>query len=319
MDLDITVSEKATGNLLAGAGYSSSEGLILSGSISQNNVFGSGNSLTAAINTSKVNRNIALSYVEPYWTPDGVSRTMEIYDRNVDPSSLPISEYSSSTYGAAIGFGVPITETDTINFGGRYEHTKLTLFDQSPPAYVEFVRQFGFVTNSWIASAGWSRDSRDNILFPNSGYVQSLAGEIGLPLGDLQYYKVNYLGQLFIPMPSSFVGMLRAELGYGGGMQGKTLPFFKAYYAGGVGSVRGYESSSLGPQDIFGNVIGGRRKIIGNAELFFPLPGAKLDQSVRLSVFADAARSITMAISRISNPSGIRSAQALRGIHRWDR
>ena len=290
VDLDVTVTEKSTGNLLAGVGYSSADGVILSGSISQNNVFGTGNSLTAAVNTSKVNRNIALTYVEPYWTPDGVTRTLEIYDKNVDPSSLPIAQYSSTTYGAAIGFGVPITETDTINFGGRVEHTKLALFDTSPPAYVEFVNQFGFVTNSYILSAGWSRDTRDSILFPNRGYLQSAVAEVGLPVGDLQYYKLNYLVQLFQPLPGNFVGMLRGDVGYGGGLSGNPLPFFKAYYAGGVGSVRGYETSSLGPQDALGNVIGGRRKIIGNAELFFPLPGAKLDQSVRLSVFADAGQ-----------------------------
>ena len=190
----------------------------------------------------------------------------------------------------AIGFGVPITETDTINFGGRFEHTTLQLFDNSPPAYVDFVNQFGFVTNSYIASAGWSRDTRDNILFPNRGYLQSAVAEVGLPVGDLQYYKVNYLVQLFTPLPGNFVGMLRGDVGYGGGLRDKPLPFFKAYYAGGVGSVRGYEASSLGPQDTLGNVIGGRRKIIGNAELFFPVPGAKLDQSVRLSVFADAGQ-----------------------------
>jgi outer membrane protein insertion porin family len=119
--------------------------------------------------------------------------------------------------------------------------------------------------------------------------LQSLFGELALPIGDLTYYKVNYLIQWFTPMPLNTVLMLRGDFGYGGGLENKTLPFFKAYYGGGVGSVRGYETASLGPQDIQGNVIGGREKIIANAELFFPLPGAKAnDQSVRLSVFTDA-------------------------------
>ncbi len=291
VDIDITVTEKATGNLLAGVGYSTSEGVVLSGSVSQNNVFGTGNSATASVNTSRVNRTIALTYVEPYWTPDGVSRTLEVYDKNIDPSSLPIAQYSSQTLGAAIGFGIPITETDTINLGTRLEHTKLSLFDGSPPIYFDFVKRFGFVTNSYILTAGWSRDTRDSVLFPTRGYLQSAYGELGLPIGDLQYYRTNYLMQWFTPLPASTVLMLRTELGYGGGLGNRLLPFFKAYYAGGVGSVRGYESSSLGPQDAQGNVIGGRRKIIGNAEWFFPLPGAKPgDQSVRLSVFADAGQ-----------------------------
>jgi outer membrane protein insertion porin family len=291
VDLDVTVTEKSTGNLLAGVGYSSADGVVLSASVSQNNVFGTGNSVSASINTSRVNRTIAVTYIEPYWTPDGISRAIEIYDKNVDPSSLPIAQYSSTTYGAAINFGVPITETDTINFGGRFEHTKLTLFSNSPPLYVDFVRQFGDVTNTYILSAGWARDTRDSVLFPTRGLLQSAFGEIGLPTGSLEYYKTNYLIQWFTPLPLSSVLMLRGEAGYGGGLSNKTLPFFKAYYGGGVGSVRGFETASLGPQDSQGNTIGGRRKVVANAEVFFPLPGTKPgDQSVRLSVFADAGQ-----------------------------
>jgi outer membrane protein insertion porin family len=291
VDIDVTVTEKATGNLLAGVGYSSAEGVVLSGSVSQNNVFGTGNSVTASINTSKVNRTISLTYVEPYWTPDGVSRTTELYDKNIDPSSLPIAQYSSQTYGAAVGFGIPITETDTINVGGRFENTKLSLFSDSPPAYRDFVKQFGFVTNSYILTAGWSRDTRDNILFPNTGILQSAFGEIGLPVGDLQYYKANYVIQWFTPLPLSTVLMLRGEVGYGGGLGSKLMPFFKAYYAGGIGSVRGYETASLGPQDSQGNTIGGRRKIVANAQLFFPMPGVKLtEQQVRVFTFMDAGQ-----------------------------
>src|SRR5450631_2357678 len=166
VDLDVTVTEKSTGNLLAGVGYSSAEGVVLSGSISQNNVFGTGNSVSASISTSKVNRTIALTFVEPYWTPDGISRAIEIYDKSVDPSSLPIAQYSSTTLGGALNFGVPVTETDVVNFGGRFEHTSLNLFSNSPPLYVDFVRQFGFVTNTYIVTAGWARDTRDSVLFP---------------------------------------------------------------------------------------------------------------------------------------------------------
>ncbi|HEV3239791.1 MAG TPA: outer membrane protein assembly factor BamA [Casimicrobiaceae bacterium] len=289
VDIDVTVTEKATGNLLAGVGYSSADGLVLTGSIAQNNVLGTGNSLSVSVNTSKVGRTISGSYSEPYWTADGITRTTEIYDRTIDSSSLPIAQYSSKTLGVAMGFGVPVTETDNINFGGRYEHTNLTLVPGSPLLYVDFVNTFGTSTNSYIATVGWARDTRDNVLFPNSGLLQSALLEWGLPIGDLDYYKANYLIQWFTPLPASFVWMLRGDFGYGGGLGGKPLPFFKAYYGGGVGSVRGYDTASLGPQDTQGNTIGGRRKIIGNSEVFFPLPGAKAqDQSVRLSVFADA-------------------------------
>jgi len=291
VDLDVTVTEKATGNLLAGVGYSSADGLVLSGSVSQNNVFGTGNALTAAVNTSRINRTVAVTYSEPYWTTDGVSRTIEVYDKSINSSSLPIAQYSSRTFGGAVGFGVPVTETDSVIIALRYEHTNLSLADNSPPIYVDFVTKFGSSTNSYIVTTGWARDTRDSVLFPTRGLLQSALVEWGLPVGDLSYYKLNYLIQWFTPLPANFVWMLRGDVGYGGGLGDKPLPFFKAYYAGGVGSVRGYDTASLGPQDSLGNTIGGRRKIIGNAELFFPLPGAKAgDQSVRLSVFADAGQ-----------------------------
>ena len=165
------------------------------------------------------------------------------------------------------------------------------MFSNSPPIYVEFVKDFGYVTNSYILTAGWSRDTRDNILFPNSGMVQTAFGELALPIGDLQYYKTNYIIQWFTPLPLSTVLMLRGEVGYGGGLGSKLLPFFKAYYGGGIGSVRGYETASLGPQDSQGNTIGGRRKLVANAQLFFPLPGVKqAEQQVRLFIFTDAGQ-----------------------------
>ncbi len=287
-DVEVTVTERSTGSLNAGVGYSSADGVVFNASISQQNIFGSGNALIAAINTSKINRTISLAYTEPYWTVDGVSRTLELYQRNIDPTSLAVSQYSSETFGAAAGFGVPITETDVVNFGLRYEHTKLTLFENSPPLYIDFVERFGYTTDSYILSAGWSRDTRDDVLYPTSGRLQSLLLETGLPVGDLAYYKVNYLHQWFYPVWGDLVSMLRADVGYGDGYSGKPLPFFKAFYAGGVGSVRGYDTSSLGPRDIYGNVIGGKRKIIANAEFFYPI--LKGDKSVRASVFADAGQ-----------------------------
>ena len=288
VDLEIQVTERSTGNLLAGVGYSSTDGVVFAGSVSQQNVFGSGNALTLSLNTSKINRTYAFTLTEPYWTVDGVSRTIEFYQRKTDPTGLAISQYASDTLGAALGFGVPITETDTINFGFRVERSDLTLFADSPPIYFDFINQFGNPNWSFITTAGWARDSRDDILYPTSGTLQSAFIELGLPPGDLKYYKAQYVHQWFFPLTGSFVGMLRGELGYGDGYGGKPLPFFRAFYAGGSGSVRGYESSSLGPRDEFNNVLGGNRKIVGNAEVFYPI--LKGDKSVRASVFVDAGQ-----------------------------
>ncbi|MCC6194430.1 MAG: outer membrane protein assembly factor BamA [Burkholderiales bacterium] len=288
VDIEVSVTEKNTGNLLAGVGYSSSEGVVFSASLSQQNIFGSGNALAFSLNTSRINRTLSLTYTEPYWTVDGVSRTLELYQKNIDPTGLTIAQYSSSTLGGAIGFGVPVSEIDTINFGFRVEHTSLSLFDNSPPVYYQFVQDFGYVTNSYIVSGGWSRDTRNDILYPTFGRLQSALVEVGLPIGDLSYYKLQYVNQSFWPVYGDFVLMLRADVGYGDGYSGKPLPFFKAFYAGGVGSVRGYEAGSLGPRDIYNNALGGKRKIVGNAELYYPI--LKGDRSVRISGFFDAGQ-----------------------------
>ena len=310
-DVDVTVTEKSTGQLLAGIGYSSADGVVLNASISQQNIFGSGNALNLAINTSKVNRTISMAYTDPYWTVDGVSRTIEIYQRNIDTASLDVTSYTSSTFGAAIGFGIPITETDSIAVGFRAERTSIEfpvgycdpILGLAPPAYCLFVYQTGSPFDSYIVTGGWSRDTRDDIIYPTRGRLQSFGVEVGLPFGDVPYYKANYLQQWFTPLPylSDFVLMLRADLGYADGYSGKPLPFFKAFYAGGVGSVRGYQTASIGPKDIYGNATGGKEKIVGNAELFYPI--LKGDKSVRASVFFDIGQisGIPLANSTLSN------------------
>ncbi len=137
-------------------------------------------------------------------------------------------------------------------------------------------------------TAGWSRDTRDDILYPTKGRLQSVLLESGLPFGDLAYYKLQYIHSVYWPVYGNLVLMARADLGYGNGLSGKPLPFFKAFFAGGSDSVRGYDTASLGPQDQFGNALGGRRKIVGNLEAFYPI--LKGEKGVRGSVFLDAGQ-----------------------------
>ena len=164
--------------------------------------------------------------------------------------------------------------------------------------------EFGETTNAYILTAGWSRDTRDDILYPSSGRLQSVLLETGIPPGDLSYYKLQYVHSVYWPIYGSFVLMARADLGYGNGFSGKDLPFFKAFFAGGVNSVRGYETASLGPRDVFGNALGGTRKIVGNLELFYPI--LKGDKAVRASVFADAGQIAGLTTSG----SGIEAIQS---------
>lgn len=287
VDVNVNVTEKPTGSVMLGAGLSSSEGLILSGSVSQNNVFGSGNQLSAQINSGRINKVYAFSYTNPYFTEDGVSRGFDIYQRNLDSSYLTVGRYQTSTLGGGMRFGIPLNEKDSVNLGLAYEQIKVTLSSDSPQRYVDFVSQFGNKTKTVRTDLGWARDTRDSLLYPTKGGLQRVFGEIGVPGLDLEYYKISYQHQLYMPLGRDFTFLLNGEVGMADGYGGKALPFFKNFYAGGNTSVRGYKPSSLGPVDANGNALGGTRRIVGNAEILFPFPGLRTDKSVRMGLFVD--------------------------------
>lgn len=288
VDINVNVTEKPTGNILLGAGFSSTDKLILSGSVSQNNIFGSGKHVSVQLNTGKINTVYALSYTDPYYTVDGVSQGFDVFLRNVDPTSLSVGNYRTSTLGGTLRFGVPVTEDDTILYSLGVESTKLTLFSDSPQRFINFANAFGTNTSTLLGTVGWSRDRRDSAIYPTKGVMQQALGELGLPGGDLEYYKLTYRHQWYYPVTRDLTVMLNGEIGQGGGYGGKPLPFFKNFFAGGVTSVRGYEAASLGPRDSNDEALGGKRRLVGNAEVLMPMPGFRNDKSIRLSAFVDA-------------------------------
>ncbi|MHB1092059.1 outer membrane protein assembly factor BamA [Thiobacillus sp.] len=289
VDVNVGLTEKSTGSIMLGAGFSSSEGVVLSGSVSQNNVFGTGNRLSAQINSGSVNTVYALSYTNPYYTINGVSLGYDLYRRDVDATSLSnVGSYKTSTYGAGARFGLPINERDFISFGLTYEQTSVTTYADSPRQYTRFVDNFGNDNDTVRLDTSWARDTRNSYLFPTKGLMQRVAAEVGVPGGSLQYYKLSFQNQQYFPLSKSFTLMLNGEVGIGDGLSGKPLPFFKNFYAGGNSSVRGFKTGTLGPKDTNGDALGGNKRVVGNAELFFPLPGLKDDQSLRMSAFVDA-------------------------------
>ena len=288
LDVNLAVKEKSTGDFSIGAGLSSGEGLILTAAITERNLFGSGNFLSTQINTSKINTVYSISYTNPYYTDEGVSRGFDVYQRNVNSTSTTVSQYTSSTLGAGVRYGVPISDDDTIHYGLATERTKLGLTTLSPQRFIDYINIFGTDTTNLLGTVGWSHDGRDSAINTTAGMVQNASAEIALPVSNQRYYKLNYQQQWFHPVTRDVTLMLNGEAGVGGGYGGKPLPFFKNFYAGGPGSVRGFEPLSLGPRDINSNSLGGTRRIIGNAELLFPMPGLSKEQAVRLSVFTDA-------------------------------
>jgi outer membrane protein insertion porin family len=287
VDVNVRVTERNTGNLTFGIGYSTTEKVVLTVGLAQNNIFGTGNSLSFQINTGSVNQNYSLSYTNPYFTADGVSRGFDFYRRDLDSTSLDVAPFNTKTLGFGVRFGVPTTEFDRIFYGFAYEKTEIGLFSNSPQRYIDFVNEFGDITDAYPFTASWARDKRDSVIYTTAGTLQRLGTEVSVPLGDLSYYRLTYRLQWYYPLSRNVSSLVQTRLGYGDGYDNQELPFYKNFFAGGVNTVRGYAAASLGPQDADGNSLGGEIQVINNFELLFPFPGLGKDRSIRLATFID--------------------------------
>ena len=289
VDVNFTVVEKPTGNVLLGAGFGSGSGLILSGSIAQQNIFGSGKHVGVQVSSGKLNSVYSLNYTDPYFTEDGVSLGYDIYHRKIDAQRAGQGQYVVGTTGTNARFGVPISELDTIQYGVGYEDSTITVFPGlSPLFYTDYVARFGSHSTAVTGNVGWVRDGRDSLIYPTKGVLQRAFVDGAVPLGTMRYYRTNYQYQQYIPVTREYTFMWNAEFGYGGGYGGKELPFFKNYYAGGVSSLRGYRTNSVAPRDANNDPRGGTQKVLMNVEFLFPFPGLANDKSVRMSTFIDA-------------------------------
>jgi len=288
IDVNMQVEEKPTGNLLLGAGISSTDSLVLSAAIQQQNLFGTGKTVGLELNTSKVNRTISFSQTDPYFTIDGVSRSFEVYNRRTDPSELNLGDYIIETTGAGLRFGYPISEFERISFGAGYEGTDLEVGPFSPDRFQRYVDDFGNSSYAVLLNAGYSFDSRDSAIAPTRGRVTRLTAEYATPLGDQEFIRTTYQEQFYFPIGKLYTLALNGEITGGFGLGDSPYPIFRNVYAGGIGTVRGYRSSTLGPRDADNVPIGGSKRVIANAEFFFPIPGMSKDRTFRAFTFLDA-------------------------------
>ncbi len=289
VDLNINVKEKPTGNMMLGAGLSSSEGLVFSGSVQQQNLFGSGKHIGVGFNTSKINKLYSFSYTDPYYTVDGISRGFDLYMKDTDTSKLTtLAAYATKSLGAGVRYGIPIGEDDYVNFGLAFDNTQIKETLNTPQRYKDFIAKYGDNFSGVIGTLGWSKNTLDSHIYPMKGYVARINGELGLG-STLKYYRTNLQYQRYFPMGRDYTLMLNGEFGLADGLGGKPLPFYKYYYAGGVGSVRGYKAGSLSQYDVGTEErYGGDRRFVANAEFLFPMPGGGMDKSFRLGAFVDA-------------------------------
>ena len=298
VDLNIKVTERNTGKVSIGAGLSSSEGVVGTLSVSQDNFLGTGNRIATAISTGDINKVYSLSFTDPYWTEDGVSRGFSVYHKETNTKDLGTGTYDTASAGFGMNFGIPLSEYDTLSFGATIDLTELKLQADSPVGYKNYcssVASAGSLncdTDSLAFWAGWQTDSRDNMIFPTKGYKVSLNADVTAPVFDMQYYKISASGEQYLPVTEKITTRIKGALGYGASYGDEIFPFFKNYTVGGQSTLRGFKQSSVGEKTLDTNgqyiTYGGEKMVTLSAETFFPVPGMKNTDSFRMSAFVDA-------------------------------
>ena len=289
VDVNFTVVEAPSGSFLLGAGFSQTQGVIISTSLTQENFLGTGNRLTASFNNSDVNRNFALGWFDPYFTDDGVSRDLEVFYRKTSAADANLADFDLDQLAGRVEFGLPISEFNSFNFGFTAEQTDFTAGSDASDEVVEFGEQFDNDFLNFPVNARFAIDTRDNVLLPNKGFLTRVTGELALPFGDLKYYKVTFRHNQYVSLWKDWVVSLNGDIGIGDGYDDNTaLPLIENFTAGGPRSVRGYEANTLGPRDSNNDPLGGALLVEGQAELIFPIPFTESIRQFRIAAFADA-------------------------------
>ena len=287
VDVNMSVNERPSGSLMLGIGYSGGDGMLLNASVSQDNFLGSGERISAEVNTSKANKVYSFSHTNPYYTLNGVSRSIRLSYRQTDSSRLRTANYIADVWGGSVTFGIPMSEYDTVRIGVGYDNTVIKTNSRTPQSYLDFLQKNTDSFDVFKLSLSWSHDTRDRTVFATEGFVQTLSTDIAFPNSKLNFYKAASRSRWFYPLTKRMTTSIEAEINYGDSYGETTeLPFFERFYAGGAQSVRGYRASSLGPKEN-NRALGGDFRVVGSAELIFVPPFTEESSTVRMSLFWD--------------------------------
>jgi len=311
VDLEVKVKERPTGNLMLGAGFSSTDKLILSGSINQQNFLGTGKALSVDVNTSRLSRALGVSYIDPYITPDGISRAINVSTRLFNAQALALGDYRLRTSAAGMRFGIPYTDVDRLIVGAAVEQNEYLLGAAPPLRLLDTVNSVGDRPTALLGSLGWVRDTRDSGLAPTRGQLRSASVEVTVPVTELRFWRATYQHQVFFPISRDYTLALNSDVGVGQAFGGAIYPQFKNFYAGGIGSVRGFTASSLGRRYSDGVPSGGQVRMVANAEFLFPLPGSGADRTLRTFLYTDVGnvydtvQTVDLSLLRVSMGAGL--------------
>ncbi|MDF1762788.1 MAG: outer membrane protein assembly factor BamA [Oleibacter sp.] len=248
IDVRYRVEEQLSGSLNFNVGYAAGSGTILGASISQNNFLGTGNQMSLGLQKTDTQQSYNFSYLNPYYTIDGVSRGFNLFYRETDFQSLnTFSDYQTNSFGGNVTYGYPISRYQRFSFSLGYVNTEMFAGTTVPAEITDFIDTEGDVFDDYTLGLNWRYSTLNRGLFPTAGIEHKIGADITVPGSDLTYYKVNYSANYYFPISGDWILRLRNEAGYGDGYGDlDRLPFFKNFRAGGVGSVRGYQINSLG-------------------------------------------------------------------------
>jgi len=288
VDIDYKITEQASGNVLFGIGYGQESGVLLNASVNQSNFLGTGNQLNLVFNNSDVSTVYSIAYNNPYYTLDGISRGFRVYYQDIDASEANTADYFLDQYGAEINYGFPLNETDVLRVGFGFGGTEVNTTVETPQEIFDFIDTYGDEYQNFALQLSFATDSRNRVIFPDRGSLNQISADITVPGSDLEFYKLDYRHNSYLPLTDSLILSFRGQLGYGDAY-GDTddFPFYENYFAGGLRTVRGFKSNTLGPQFSNGEPSGGSFKVVGGADLIFPTPFFEDSQNVRLSAFFD--------------------------------
>lgn len=309
IDVIYTVDEQASGSISASLGYAEYSGFLLGFNIQENNFLGSGNSLGVGINKSTYQDSYSLSYTNPYFTPDGVSAGFSVFSRATDYGEINISTYTTDILGFGVNFGYPLSETSYLRYGLGFEQLDLETGNFASGEIAALAPDGQERFNMFKIDSSIGRSTLNRGILPTAGSSQSLSFEMAMPGSDISYYKFTLSGEAFFPIYGDFRLKLESELGYADAY-GDTdrLPFFENYYAGGIGSVRGFETNQLGPRESgnFGSIpdpIGGNVLALFGASILLPTPFLPDSRSVQASLYFDAGN--VFDTNCTPDPSGV--------------
>lgn len=303
VDLTISVSERLSGSFNIGAGYSQNQGFVFNMGLQMENLFGTGQQLAINFNNDKANTVYNVSFTDPYYTIDGISRSFNFTYRQRDAAEEDINNFLSNSFGASVNYGVPLSEYDSIRLGFGYEHTEILrgTYASASADVLKLLAEYGddpdvngfykqAIFDALTLTASFTHDTRNRTVFATKGSQQSVVLDMTAPGSDLEYYKLTYRTQFYFDVVDEITFMLKSDLAYGDGY-GSTdsLPLFERFFAGGLRTVRGFRNNSLGPLDTISfDPRGGDIRTVAGAELVFPQPFMeKPPRSVRWSLFYD--------------------------------